>query len=76
MRPMHMQYPKDRNCAYLDQQYMLGDRILVAPVFSSDGKQDFYLPEGKLGTSSYQKNLHRETSGIPEPLITSVCHCM
>ena len=46
MRPMHMQYPKDRNCAYLDQQYMLGDRILVAPVFSSDGKQDFYLPEG------------------------------
>ena len=46
MRPMHMQYPKDRNCSYLDQQYMLGDRILVAPVFSSDGKQDFYLPEG------------------------------
>ena len=46
MRPMHMQYPKDRNCAYLDQQYMLGDRILVAPVSSSDGKQDFYLPEG------------------------------
>lgn len=25
---------------------MLGDRILVAPVFSLDGKQDFYLPEG------------------------------
>lgn len=47
MRPMHMQFPEDANCAYLDKQYMLGDKILVAPVFSEDGHQDFYLPEGK-----------------------------
>ena len=45
-RPMHMVYPEDPNCAYLDQQYMLGDRLLVCPVFSEDGKQKFYLPEG------------------------------
>ena len=25
---------------------MLGDRLLVAPVFSPDGWQQFYLPEG------------------------------
>ena len=47
MRPMHMQFPEDDNCAYLDRQYMLGDKILVAPVFSGDGHQNFYLPEGK-----------------------------
>lgn len=47
MRPMHMQFPVDANCAYLDRQYMLGDKILVAPVFSEDGHQNFYLPEGK-----------------------------
>ena len=47
LRPMHMEFPDDPACAYLDQQYMLGDRILVSPVFSEDGKQRFYLPEGK-----------------------------
>ncbi|MBR2764655.1 MAG: alpha-xylosidase [Blautia sp.] len=46
LRPMHMVFPDDPACAYLDQQYMLGDRLLVAPVFSPDGKQKFYLPEG------------------------------
>ena len=46
MRPMHMEFPGDPACGYLDQQYMLGDRLLVAPVFSPDGWQQFYLPEG------------------------------
>ncbi len=44
MRPMHMEFPEDPACDYLDQQYMLGDRILVAPVFSEDGKCTYYLP--------------------------------
>ena len=47
LRPMHMVFPEDRNCAYLDQQYMLGDRLLVAPVFSANGRQKYYLPEGR-----------------------------
>ncbi len=47
LRPMHMVFPGDPNCAYLEQQYMLGDRLLVSPVFSEDGVQKFYLPEGK-----------------------------
>ena len=45
MRPMHLEFPEDPACGYLDQQYMLGDRLLVAPVFSPDGWQRFYLPE-------------------------------
>lgn len=47
MRPMMMEFPTDRSCDYLDRQYMLGDSILVAPIFNSDGVADFYLPHGK-----------------------------
>ena len=46
MRPMHLEFPDDMNCTVLDRQYMLGDSILVAPVFSPDGKTSCYLPEG------------------------------
>ena len=46
MRPMLLEFPEDRNCWYLDEQYMLGDSILVAPVMSADGSKQFYLPEG------------------------------
>ena len=31
----------------LDKQYMFGDNLLVAPVFSKDGTVDYYLPEGE-----------------------------
>ena len=47
LRPMHMEFPEDPACEYLDKQYMLGGRLLVAPVFSPDGQQNYYLPKGK-----------------------------
>ena len=28
-------------------QYMLGDSLLVAPVFAEDGSVDYYLPDGR-----------------------------
>ena len=31
---------------YLDQQYMLGDALMVAPVFREDKVAQYYLPEG------------------------------
>ena len=46
MRSMVLEFTEDRNCAYLDKQYMLGDSLLVAPVFSEDGTAAYYLPEG------------------------------
>ena len=48
MRPMHMQYPKDRNCAYLDQQYGCTCIFLR-------WKTGFLSSRRKLGTSSYQR---------------------
>ena len=47
MRPMMLEFPDDPACEYLDRQYMLGDRLLVAPVFQEDGTVTYYLPEGE-----------------------------
>ena len=46
MRAMVLEFSQDIPCASLDRQYMLGDRLLVAPVFTKAGNVDFYLPEG------------------------------
>ncbi|MFF4835322.1 alpha-xylosidase [Streptomyces sp. NPDC001315] len=46
MRPMAMEFPDDPATTYLDTQYMLGDSLLVAPVFKPDGTVDLYLPGG------------------------------
>jgi alpha-D-xyloside xylohydrolase len=47
MRPMILEFPDDPAVPYLDRQYMLGESLLVAPVFNSQGRVDFYLPQGR-----------------------------
>lgn len=47
MRAMMLEFPDDPACDYLDRQYMLGDSVMVAPVFSEAGDVQFYLPEGR-----------------------------
>lgn len=47
MRPMFVEFPKDRACETLDKQYMLGDSLLVAPIFKESGEVEYYVPEGK-----------------------------
>ena len=46
MRPMMLEFPDDPACDMLDRQYMLGDSLLVAPVFRKDGEVQYYLPDG------------------------------
>lgn len=46
MRSMVLEYTNDRNCAYLDKQYMFGDSLLVAPIFNEESLAAYYLPEG------------------------------
>lgn len=47
LRAMMLEFPDDPACDYLDRQYMLGDSVMVAPVFSESGDVQFYLPEGR-----------------------------
>lgn len=46
MRAMMLDFVEDKNCLYLDRQYMLGDSLLVGIIFSPDKKVDFYVPDG------------------------------
>ncbi|MEZ0536703.1 alpha-xylosidase [Caldicellulosiruptoraceae bacterium PP1] len=47
MRAMILEFQDDPTCAYLDRQYMLGDSLLVAPIFNEKGDVTYYLPEGR-----------------------------
>lgn len=47
MRAMVVEFEKDPTCAYLDKQYMIGEEILVAPIFNEEGIAQYYVPEGK-----------------------------
>ncbi|MDE2125222.1 MAG: alpha-xylosidase [Armatimonadetes bacterium] len=69
MRAMFLEFPNDPACRYLDRQYMLGDSLLVAPVFSPDGMVEFYLPEGTWTRLLTSETVHggrwlRETHGV------------
>ncbi|MFI6096194.1 alpha-xylosidase [Lentzea sp. NPDC051213] len=46
MRAMALEFPDDPACTHLERQYMLGDSLLVAPVFSDSGEVSFYVPDG------------------------------
>lgn len=47
MRSMALEFEDDYNCRYLDKQYMLGDSLLVAPLFNDESMAHYYLPAGK-----------------------------
>ncbi len=47
LRAMVLEFPNDPTCRYLDQQYMLGSALLVAPVFHPAGQVTYYLPAGE-----------------------------
>lgn len=42
---MLLEFPEDHTSWYLDQQYMLGSNLLVAPVFG-ESNVDYYVPDG------------------------------
>ncbi|MEN9715115.1 MAG: hypothetical protein RJA35_582 [Actinomycetota bacterium] len=47
MRAMLIEFPEDRTAWFMDQQYMFGPDLLVAPVFTASGEVEFYLPAGE-----------------------------
>ncbi|MEX3952133.1 alpha-xylosidase [Paraburkholderia sp. EG287B] len=47
LRAMLLEFPADPACEHLDRQYLLGESLLVAPVFNAAGDVDFWLPAGR-----------------------------
>ncbi len=45
-RPMMLEFPDDPNTFTLDQQYMFGPSLLIAPIMSEDGIVRYYVPSG------------------------------
>ena len=52
MRPMPFVFPEDFACRCLDLQYMLGESVLVAPIFNENSLGRFYLPGVQKGESA------------------------
>lgn len=46
MRAMLLEFPADPVAQFSDRQYLLGESLLAAPVFSESGEVEFYLPDG------------------------------
>lgn len=61
MRPMALQFPGDRGSLPVDTQYMFGPDLLVAPVFTSTGDVDVYLPTD--GWTDLLDGAHLDRSG-------------
>lgn len=47
LRAMILEFEQDRQCRYLDTQYMLGDHLLVAPILNDQSRAEYYLPKGR-----------------------------
>ncbi len=45
LRAMISEFSDDFNTRSLDMQYMLGSKLLVAPIFNDQGHCDYYLPK-------------------------------
>ncbi|MBQ6551368.1 MAG: alpha-xylosidase [Lachnospiraceae bacterium] len=73
LRSMVLEFEKDRNTHYLDRQYMLGDSLLVSPIFNEEGTADYYLPAGNWTnyltgekcTGNVWRNEHQDYLSIP-----------
>lgn len=63
MRAMVLEFPYDPTCEDIDTQYMLGDDLLVAPVFREDGVARFYVPDD--GTGQAWTNIITDTAYEP-----------
>jgi alpha-D-xyloside xylohydrolase len=54
MRPLFFDFPKDEACASLDDQFLFGPDLLVAPVLTAGARRrEVYLPTGTTWTDAW-----------------------
>lgn len=61
LRAVAIEFPEDPTSWFLDRQFMLGSRLMVAPIFESSGEVTFYLPSG--AWTSFFTNTRRNGPG-------------
>ncbi len=59
MRSMVLEFERDPACQYLDRQYMLGEKLLVAPIFNDRSEASYYLPAGKWTNFFHRRKIRR-----------------
>ena len=67
VRHLVLNYPKDRNVYGLDDEFMLGDALLVAPVFNMK-MRTVYLPEGEWLSVDSKERLKVGKEGLRVPV--------
>lgn len=63
VRPLPMQFPTDQEAANIDDEFMIGDEILAAPIYSPHGCRTLYLPMGTW-TEWHTNRLHQGRSRV------------
>jgi alpha-glucosidase (family GH31 glycosyl hydrolase) len=59
MRPLFLEFPTDEKTFNMEDEWLLGSRILATPVLNEGGKRDVYLPIG----GWYDFNTNEAVSG-------------
>jgi alpha-D-xyloside xylohydrolase len=56
MRPLFFDFPKDEACASIDDEFLFGPDLLVAPVLAEGVRsREVYLPTGKIWTDAWSE---------------------
>jgi alpha-D-xyloside xylohydrolase len=49
IRPLFFEFPGDPNCWYIEDEYLFGEHLLIAPIFrDGENSRNVYLPDGCL----------------------------
>jgi alpha-D-xyloside xylohydrolase len=67
-----MDYPNDPNVWKIDNQLMVGDRLMVAPLVAGETEREIYLPEGQwydFWTGKAYPGAQKLTQSVPVDII-------
>jgi len=70
VRHLYLEFPEDKKVREIEDEYMLGDGLLVAPVLEDTDRRDIYIPEGRWRDLWENKEFvgPYELSAYPAPL--------
>jgi alpha-D-xyloside xylohydrolase len=69
MRPLFFDFPEDHLCYTIEDQFMFGPDMLIAPVLEPDAKsRRIYLPEGSVWTDASTGKTHKGGRAIDYPV--------